>query len=98
MAEETLIANERREKYWKELTIVEQVERMRQIIKIQGEVIDGLRQEDTTMAVNFRNHLHHNDEIVYKEGVGKSSCSLPGASIVIGPGHGQQQNPDEAYF
>jgi len=55
-----------REKYWEELTQEEKIERVARLLDYKCNEISNLY----TRINKFDRHLHHNDEIVYREPMG----------------------------
>lgn len=87
-----------REKYWSELGIEEKVERMRSIVRRQGDQLDRIETEFHSLRRQFANHEHNaKSEVVLpidpgsKGGFGYSATEAP--SRLRG-----SQDPNEVYF
>ena len=81
-----------REKYWKELSIEEKIERMRQQVKHTQYQQDDTRETVMRLNENFSRHKHVDGEISVSLDAahGRPEQYSPGRRIAV--------NPDEVYF
>lgn len=54
-----------REKWWHECEVGEKLERMRAIVKIQGQEINRLHEVIAHLTANFDHHIHVDGKIAY---------------------------------
>lgn len=89
-----------REKYWSELREHERTERLRRIVKAQGELIDTLQ----TLVHRLLNHEHGLNGRIVQDFDPYPPPRFADAPIVIGQAHPggaperPARNPDDVYF
>ena len=70
-----------REKMWKELTVDEKVERMREMIKSQNYKINNANSKIDDLTNDFKNHEHLNGKVVKDIKIYNSGDSIRGVSL-----------------
>ena len=83
-----------REKYWKELSIEEKIERMRQQVKLTQYQETDTRETVMRLAENFSRHEHGERGITVALDVAASRPMME----IKGRRTGRPVNPDEVYF
>ena len=87
-----------REKFWKELSIEEKIERMRQQIKMTQYQETDTRETVMRLSENFNGHTHADGKICVNLNVAYAHPMQEVSRGYRGGMLGKSENPDEVYF
>ena len=90
-----------REKYWKELSIEEKIERTREQEKRTQMRLDDLYNLVQRVVVEFEKHEHHDEKILLPIPItsfGYSGEMIGAETTLKRMRTGKSENPDEVYF